>query len=651
MNMTTRAFATGILLVSAMAAQQFNYSNSGGSFVLGSSLSMTGPMNSPAGTYTFNCPVTSVPPGTYRAKWVCNGGTLGMQSNDGLTVLTGTVTAGTLVETTLGGSHGVPLTYYYSFSGTFSGALTLNGEAQAVLGYATEASGGSSSPLGSGTLASGTTLINSHYEPVYITDTYNYRVARIDDMLGDNLITLGQYGSGPKQFELPWGLYVDSTGKIYVTDATTCRLIRMDDMLGTNWVSLGTCGSGSQQFNNPGGIFLDSSGNIYVADTGNDRIVQIADMSGDHWVTYGITGTGTGQLSHPTSVTVNGTGQIFVADGGNGRIVRIDNMLGANWTSYNGAGFSSQMDIKLDSIGRIYVADTYGNRMVRIDDMSGTNLTVLGGPGASVQFINPYGVFVDRYGTIYIADSRDYRIVMTDDMLGDAFTSYDGSPSAPIFDSPTSMFATPATSPIAVPTYTASSLTFTDQVVGTVSGAQSITVANIGSAPLLVNSIAPSGDFQQNNTCDGSLPAGQSCSISVTFKPSAGGTRTGAITVDYASSASKTITLSGIGSLVSVSPTALNFGNVNAGGKAVSMTVTVANPGAASAGISSVKLAAPPVYRLKNACPTLLAAGASCTLTVKFIPQEAKYYTGTLTVKDASGTAQVVSITGTGVSN
>jgi len=211
--MTTRAFATGILLVSAMAAQQFSYSNSGGSFTLGSSLSMTGPMSSPAGTYTFNCPVTSVPPGTYRAEWVCTGGgTISMQSNDGLTVLTGTVTAGTLVETTFGGAHGVPLTYYHSFSGNFSGALTLNGQAQAALGITTQASGGSSSPLGSGTLASGTTLMNSHYEPVYITDTYNYRVVRIDDMLGDNFTTLGKYGSGTKQFELPWGLYVDSTG-------------------------------------------------------------------------------------------------------------------------------------------------------------------------------------------------------------------------------------------------------------------------------------------------------------------------------------------------------------------------------------------------------------------------------------------------------
>jgi hypothetical protein len=57
------------------------------------------------------------------------------------------------------------------------------------------------------------------------------------------------------------------------------------------------------------------------------------------------------------------------------------------------------------------------------------------------------------------------------------------------------------------------------------------------------------------------------------------------------------------------------------------------------------------VYRLGNACPATLAAGASCTVTVKFNPQNAQYYTGTLIITDASGTAQKVAITGTGVSN
>jgi hypothetical protein len=49
-----RALAICLLLASALAAQQFTYSNGGGTITLGSSLSMTGPMSAPAGTYTFS---------------------------------------------------------------------------------------------------------------------------------------------------------------------------------------------------------------------------------------------------------------------------------------------------------------------------------------------------------------------------------------------------------------------------------------------------------------------------------------------------------------------------------------------------------------------------------------------------------------------
>jgi hypothetical protein len=88
-----------------------------------------------------------------------------------------------------------------------------------------------------------------------------------------------------------------------------------------------------------------------------------------------------------------------------------------------------------------------------------------------------------------------------------------------------------------------------------------------------------------------------------------------------------------------------------ASGRPVSLTVTVSNPGISAAGIASVTLKAAAVYRLTNACPATLAAGASCAVTVKFFPQAAEYYTGTLTITDGSGMAQKVPITGTGVSN
>ncbi len=655
MATTLGILASSMLLAPLLVAQQNVFTNAGGSITLGTDLTMAGStVSSPAGTFGLSCPVTALPPGTYSAEWICNGGSMTIQSNDGLTSLSATLTAGTLIETASGGGRGHGTTYYYSFSGTFSGTLTLNGQAQAVSGVTSQSAVPSASQLGTGSLAGGASNANAEYEPLYITDTYNYRIVRIDDMTGDNWTTLGTYGSGARQFELPWGLFVDAAGKIYVSDNAACRVARMDDMSGTNWTALGQCGSGSGQFNSPAGIFVDAAGEIYVADTGNNRIVRVHDISGSQWTTFGAPGSGTGEFSQPSGVAVDASGRIYIADGGNGRVVRMDNMTGANFTTYGGAGsanhFSTASAITLDSTGRIYVADTYNNRIVRMDDMLGANWTVLGGAtGGVAQFINPYGVGVDPYGIIYIADSRDYRIVMTDDMTGTGWTTY-GSGSAPLFDSPTSIVPVPPASPLAVPTYSAASLAFSDTVVGTSSAAQSIAMRNIGSAPLEINGIAASGDFAQTNTCGSAVIAGQSCAVTVTFVPAAGGTRTGSIALNFASAPAKAIALTGVGSLVSVSPTALNFGNVNAGGKPALLTVTIANTGVSAAGISSIKLKSAPVYRLANPCPATLAAGASCTVTVKFFPQAAKIYSGQLTVTDASGTSQVVTITGTGVS-
>src|SRR5207237_5895823 len=79
------------------------------------------------------------------------------------------------------------------------------------------------------------------------------------------------------------------------------------------------------------------------------------------------------------------------------------------------------------------------------------------------------------------------------------------------------------------------SLSFGNQTVGASSAAQSITLSNTGAAALSISGIAitgtNSGDFTQTHTCGASLAAGTSCAISVTFKPTATGTRTASVAV------------------------------------------------------------------------------------------------------------------------
>jgi len=613
---------------------------------------------SPSGTFTLSCPATALPPGTYEAQWLCTGGALTIQSYDGLTAVNGTLTSGVFTETASGGGKGGHTTYYYVFTGTFTGTITQSGQASAIFGATTQSLAGLTSPLGTGAIYSGSTSTNTTYEPVYIADTYNSRIVRVDDMFGDNWTSIGSPGTGAGHFNLPWGIVLDSAGKIYVTDSTNCRVVRMDDMTGKNWTSLGRCGSGSHQFSNPSGIFVDPAGNIYVADTGNNRIVRMSDMAGDQWIAYGSAGSGSGQFNAPSGIAVNAAGQIYIVDQVNARIVRIDNMAGANWTALGSYGsgvgqFDYPGTVSLDSTGRIYIADAINDRIVRMDDMSGANWTVLGGVlGAGVnQFVNPYGMYIDPFGTIYVADTHDNRVVMSDDMAASNWTAFGTCClGAGAFNLPTGIYAAPVSTPTPVATLSAKSLSFGSAVVGTSTPSQTVTLTNIGSAPLEINSIVAGGDFPQTNTCPGSLPPSQNCVVTVTFTPVGTGTRTGTLTFNFGSGA-KTVSLAGFGTLITVTPTALNFGDVQAGDNHASLTVTVSNPCVAAAGIASVVMNAPGVYRMTNQCGTTLAANTSCSVKVTFTPQAAKVYNGLLTVTDSAGMAHKVTITGTGTSN
>src|ERR671930_97905 len=110
----------------------------------------------------------------------------------------------------------------------------------------------------------------------------------------------------------------------------------------------------------------------------------------------------------------------------------------------------------------------------------------------------------------------------------------------------------PATAPAV--TFTPTSLTFAAQAIGTTSAPQSITIANTGNAPLFINSAATRGanplDFTQvSDGCSGlTLAAGASCSVSITFSPTASGTRSATFTLtDNAAGSPQTVPITGTG--------------------------------------------------------------------------------------------------------
>jgi hypothetical protein len=76
------------------------------------------------------------------------------------------------------------------------------------------------------------------------------------------------------------------------------------------------------------------------------------------------------------------------------------------------------------------------------------------------------------------------------------------------------------------------SLTFPSTSVGSASATQNVTVTNSGTVAATVSSVTVSGDFSQTNTCGTSIAAGASCTATVTFRPTASGSRTGTLTVN-----------------------------------------------------------------------------------------------------------------------
>ncbi|HEV2379055.1 MAG TPA: choice-of-anchor D domain-containing protein [Terriglobia bacterium] len=196
----------------------------------------------------------------------------------------------------------------------------------------------------------------------------------------------------------------------------------------------------------------------------------------------------------------------------------------------------------------------------------------------------------------------------------------------------------------------ASTLTFTSQNVGTTSSVQDVTITNQGTASLSLISITASGDFSQSSACGTTLGPGAACTVTVMFKPSAPGSRTGALSLsDNASPSTQTVSLTGtgIGPEVSISPASLAFGGELLGATSAAQTIKLTNAG--NAALSVTNIAAGGDFSETNNCAASLAAAANCTVTVTFKPGSAGSRTGTLTLTDgAGGSPQIVSLTGTG---
>lgn len=202
--------------------------------------------------------------------------------------------------------------------------------------------------------------------------------------------------------------------------------------------------------------------------------------------------------------------------------------------------------------------------------------------------------------------------------------------------------------------------TFPNQTVGTTSTAKAVTLKNGGNSTLTFSGISIAGtnssNFAQSNTCGTSLAPGASCTISITFTPSATVTFTGFVTInDNAVGSPHNVGLTGTGvaaATVTLSPTSMNFGKVNVGTTSSSKAATLTNTGTSTVTINKIEItgANPTDFPQTNTCASSLKPGAKCTITVTFSPLVIGGLSASVTVTDnATGSPQTISLTGSGV--
>ncbi len=207
---------------------------------------------------------------------------------------------------------------------------------------------------------------------------------------------------------------------------------------------------------------------------------------------------------------------------------------------------------------------------------------------------------------------------------------------------------------------TSGSLSFANQNVGTTSTAQSVTLNNTGTGALTITNIAVTGanpgDFAQTNTCGSGVAAGGSCSFSVTFTPTATGSRGASISItDNAAGSPHSITLSGTGvgvPIVSLTSTSLSFANQNVGTTSTAQSVTLNNTGTGALTITSIAVAGanPGDFAETNTCGSGVAAGGSCSFSVTFTPTATGSRGASISITDnAAGSPHTITLSGTGI--
>lgn len=502
-------------------------------------------------------------------------------------------------------------------------------------------------------------------------------------LAGNTNVNAGGWGS---PYSVITAVAADADGSAYVTGMTNTYNFpaTSGSFLATNTTQQNATVGFVSKLNGAGGI--DYSTYFYPSSGSSISIAAIAvDNSGSAYITGSASSDGTFPVTS-TSICDPASsgaacGYAFVSKfnatasalsystflGPNNYATPQAIALDTNDDAYVLASSSSSSFAEVDGIEAYSNDDDVLLVEVNAEGTAQTFATFLGGSG----YDEPAGIAVDSDGNMYVAGSTDSSDLPTTEgafqpITGgntDAFIAKIGPASSPAVALTPDSLQFPATAvnstnqDSAVERNMSSGLRPNSQGAMNSSNGETILLRNMGSAPLSISSITVNGDFAQTNDCGGSLAAAATCTISVTFTPTAQGAFSGSVVIDDdAAGAPHTVTLYGAGEggssndpapYAALTPSALTFPSVPVGRPSAAQNVTLSNAGNASLSIGNIQATGD--FNQTNNCPASLGAGAVCTISVVFTPSVEGSRGGSLSVTDnAQGSPQTLSLTGTG---
>lgn len=294
---------------------------------------------------------------------------------------------------------------------------------------------------------------------LYLAETANHVVRKIDSAgyittIAGTSIQGFSGDNGPAtaaQMDSPQGLALDTANHLYIADTHNHCIRRLDLATGLIATIAGGSTPGfdgdngqatSAHLNQPTALAVDSNSSLYIADTQNHRIRKVSSsgiittIAGDG--TQGFSGDGgpatSAELDSPSGLAVDTSQNLYIADAHNNRIRRLDGKTGliTTFAGTGALGFSGDTaqaneatlalphGLAIDSAGNLYFADTANHRIRRVDATTGTITTVAGngiqgfsgdaGPATQASLNAPQSPALSPSALVTLADSDNQRV-------------------------------------------------------------------------------------------------------------------------------------------------------------------------------------------------------------------------------------------------